>query len=203
MSMYFSQPYYYRRSSLAMFAAEPFFAPPPAPFERPPDWGWGQPALFSPPADPPTVRTLSKMVGDHGSDCLPCSGSLLLLLLVKQFDRSAGQTFWERQIIVKSGMNRLSRHVIGLGEFHDTLLMIILHFGGDPSDGHHRGEISLIRCRRCPFSCFAFWKSLIAAFLSKPCLGRPSWQLPGSYEAFYGRDDWFHEIAIRENGGGG
>jgi hypothetical protein len=62
----------------------------------------------------------------------------------------------KRQILVKNGVNRFSRHMIGLSEFHDTLSVNILHFGGDPGDGHHRGEISLIRCCCCPFSYFTF-----------------------------------------------
>jgi hypothetical protein len=45
---------------------------------------------------------------------------------------------------------------MGLGEFHDTLTTIILHFGGDNGDGHCRGEISLIRRRGHLFSYFAF-----------------------------------------------
>jgi hypothetical protein len=45
---------------------------------------------------------------------------------------------------------------MGLSEFHDTFSTIILHFGGDPGDGHRWGAISLIRRRRCPFSYFAF-----------------------------------------------
>jgi hypothetical protein len=45
---------------------------------------------------------------------------------------------------------------MGLSEFHDILAMIILHFGGDISDGRCGGEISLIRCCGRPFSYFAF-----------------------------------------------
>jgi hypothetical protein len=45
---------------------------------------------------------------------------------------------------------------MGLSEFHDTLVTIILHFGGDIGDGHCLSEISLIRCRGHPFSYFAF-----------------------------------------------
>jgi hypothetical protein len=45
---------------------------------------------------------------------------------------------------------------MGLSEFHDTLSTIILHFVGDPSDGHHHGEIFMIRRRQRPFSYFAF-----------------------------------------------
>jgi hypothetical protein len=45
---------------------------------------------------------------------------------------------------------------MALSVFHDTLSTIILHFGGDPGDGHHRGAISLIRRCRCHFSYFAF-----------------------------------------------
>jgi hypothetical protein len=37
-----------------------------------------------------------------------------------------------------------------------TLSTIILHFGGDPGNGHHHGEISLIRRRRWLFSYFTF-----------------------------------------------
>jgi hypothetical protein len=45
---------------------------------------------------------------------------------------------------------------MGLSEFHDTLTMIILHFGGNIGDGHCCCEISLIRRRGHPFSYFAF-----------------------------------------------
>jgi hypothetical protein len=45
---------------------------------------------------------------------------------------------------------------MALSEFHDTLGMIILHFGSDISDGHCHGEISLIRRRGHPFSYFAY-----------------------------------------------
>jgi hypothetical protein len=45
---------------------------------------------------------------------------------------------------------------MGLSEFHVTLATIILHFGGDISNGHCRGEISMIRRRGHPFSYFAF-----------------------------------------------
>jgi hypothetical protein len=47
-----------------------------------------------------------------------------------------------------------NRHLMGLSEFHDTLLAIILQFGSDIGDGHRRGEIYLIRRR--PFSYLAF-----------------------------------------------
>jgi hypothetical protein len=53
-------------------------------------------------------------------------------------------------------MNRLSQHIMGLSEFHDTLSTIILHFSGDPGDGHCHGEICLIRRHHCPLSYFAF-----------------------------------------------
>jgi hypothetical protein len=43
-----------------------------------------------------------------------------------------------------------------LSEFHDTLVTIILHFGGDIGDGHSHGEIFLIRRGGHPFSYFAF-----------------------------------------------
>jgi hypothetical protein len=50
-------------------------------------------------------------------------------------------------------MNHFSRLIVGLSEFHDSLLMIILHFDGDIGHGNHRGEISLIYCR---FSYYTF-----------------------------------------------
>jgi hypothetical protein len=71
-------------------------------------------------------------------------------------------------------MNCFSQHIMVLSEFHDTFLTIILHFGGDLSDRHRPGAIFLIRRRRWFFSYFAFRYSLIAAFSSKPCHGRPS-----------------------------
>jgi hypothetical protein len=43
-----------------------------------------------------------------------------------------------------------------LSKFHDSLSMIILHFSGDPGDGHRCGEIFLIRRRCWFFSYFAF-----------------------------------------------
>ncbi len=71
-----------------------FCIPPLNPSGRPPDWGWGQTARFSFPADPPTVRSCprwSKSHGNHRCGRLACSGSLLLHLPVKQFDCSAGR----------------------------------------------------------------------------------------------------------------
>jgi hypothetical protein len=49
-------------------------------------------------------------------------------------------------------VNRFNQHIVSLSEFHDTLGMIILYFGGDMGDGHCRGEISLICRRGRPFS---------------------------------------------------
>jgi hypothetical protein len=40
---------------------------------------------------------------------------------------------------------------MGLSEFPDILLPVILHFGGDIGDGSRCGEIARIRCRRCLF----------------------------------------------------
>jgi hypothetical protein len=51
--------------------------------------------------------------------------------------------FFELKILVKSGLNHFSPHVIDC-EFHDTLLLVILHFGGDLGDGSLRVEVSLI-----------------------------------------------------------
>jgi hypothetical protein len=35
---------------------------------------------------------------------------------------------------------------VGMCEFHDTLVTIIIHFGGNVGDRHHPSEISLICC---------------------------------------------------------
>jgi hypothetical protein len=45
---------------------------------------------------------------------------------------------------------------MGLSEFPDTLLPVLLHFGGDISDKSPCGEFSLICCRRRRFFYFAF-----------------------------------------------
>ncbi len=159
MSMYFSQRSHYHRSASATFAAASFFVTPPVPSGRPLDWSWGWQARSLPPADPLTERTLSKMVKKPRRSSL---WSPAMFWITPSSPRKAvwllsWPTSWERQVVVKSGVNRLSQQVIGLSEFHDTLLMIILHFGGDPSDGHCHGAISLICCRHCHFSYFTFW----------------------------------------------
>ncbi len=143
MSIYFLQPSYYHKSVLAKFASAPFFLPPPAPSGRPPDWGWGRPACFSAPANPPTVRTLSEMVKKPWRSSLWLPGTFWIAPSSsphKTVWSLSWPTSWERQILVKCGVNRFSRHIRGLSEFHDTLLMIILHFGGGIGDGHLRCE---------------------------------------------------------------
>jgi hypothetical protein len=45
-------------------------------------------------------------------------------------------------------MNRLSRNIMGLREFPDTLLSVILHFGPDIGDGSLRVQGPLIRRHR-------------------------------------------------------
>ncbi len=141
MSICFLQRSDYRQSASATFAAVSFFAPPPAPSGRPPDWGWGQPALFSPPADLPTVKTVSKMVKK------PQQSSLWIALSSsprKAVWSLSWPAYWERQIAVKSGVNRFIRHIVVLSEFHGILLMIILHFGSDLGEWHCHVKIFLI-----------------------------------------------------------
>jgi hypothetical protein len=52
-------------------------------------------------------------------------------------------------------MNCLNRNVMGLSEFHDTLPLVILHFGGDIGDGSLCVQGSLIRRRAKGFASFA------------------------------------------------
>ncbi len=85
-------------------------------------------------------------VSDHLRDCLAWSQSLLLCLLVKHFGPPPGWLLWELQILVKNDVNSFSWHIMGPSEFHDTLLLVILHFCGDIGDGSLPGEISPI-CR--------------------------------------------------------
>ncbi len=159
MLMYFLQCSSYCWRASAKFAAEPFFLPPPAPTGRHPDWDWCRLACFLPPADPPTLRTLSEMVKKLWRSSLWSPG--IFWIAPSSSPRKAVwslscPTSWKRQILVKSGVNCFNRHIVGMSEFHDTLLKLILHFGGDIGDGHCRGEISLIRRRSRPFSYFAF-----------------------------------------------
>jgi hypothetical protein len=58
---------------------------------------------------------------------------------------------------VKSGVNHISRRVIGLSKFHDILSPIILHFDGNISDGSLHSEISLIAVAAAGFSSFGFF----------------------------------------------
>ncbi len=63
----------------------------------------------------------------------------LLLLVANHFGHLTGWLFWELQILVESVMNRLSRNVMALSEFPDTL-----HFSGEENRwyGHsHQGLV--------------------------------------------------------------
>ncbi len=57
----------------------------------------------------------------------------------------------------ESGVSCSGRHDMGLSEFPDSLLPVILHFSGNIGDGSLCSGISLIHHRRCRFSYFAFW----------------------------------------------
>ncbi len=94
MLIYFLQCSSYCRSASATFAAVPFFIPPPAHTGRPPDWLWCRLHCFLPPANPPTLRTLSKMVKKLWWSSLWSPSTFWIApssSLVKQFDRSAGR----------------------------------------------------------------------------------------------------------------
>jgi hypothetical protein len=70
---------------------------------------------------------------------------------------------------VKSGMNCFSWHSMGLNEFPDTLLPVILHFSGDMGDGSLCTEMPLIRHRQFTlllvYLCFVFSSSLVTVYL--------------------------------------
>ncbi len=160
MLIYFLQRSSHCRSVSATFAGVPFFVPPPAHTGRPPDWVWCQLACFLPPADPPTLRTLSKMVKKLWRSSLWSPGTFWIAPSsspCKEVWALSWMTSWKWQILVKSSVNCFNWHIMGLSEFHDTLATIILHFGGDIGDGYCRSEISLIRRRGHPFSYLAFW----------------------------------------------
>ncbi len=108
MSIYFLQRSSYCRSASAKFTAAPFFVPPQAPTGRPPDWGW---CLLFAPTDPPTVRTLSEMVKKPRRSSLWSPG--IFWIAPSSSPRKAvwslsWPTYWKRQILVKSGANRLT-----------------------------------------------------------------------------------------------
>ncbi len=92
----------------------------------------------------------------HRFGRLACPESLLLHLKGKPFGRPPWPTSLRASGYPESAVNRSGRHVMGLSEFPDTLLLVVLHFGGHLGDRNICGEISLIRghCRR--FSDFAF-----------------------------------------------
>jgi hypothetical protein len=105
---------------------------------------------------------LSKNSSDYLYKRLACPDSLLLHLLVKQFDCPPSQLLWELQILVKSGMNRFMGNVIGLSELSDALPPVILSFSGNIGDGTLCIEVPLIYpcCRRFPL-----FRLLIIAYI--------------------------------------
>ncbi len=131
--------------SLSAKSAAPFFTHPPTPSARSSGWEWGWPARSLQTADSQIVRMLSKMLKKHSNrSCgfLAHSKLLFLCLLVRHFGHPFGRLLWELKILVKSGVNRSSWHIMGLSKFHDTLLTINLHFGSDIGNGSLGGEIS-------------------------------------------------------------
>jgi hypothetical protein len=122
---------------------------------------------------------LSKNHSCHRFGRLAHPELLLLRLKGKLFGCPPWMTSLRGSGYPESDMNRSGRHVIGLSEFPDTLLPVILHFGSHIGDRSICGKISLIRCR-C-FSYFAFWWTIISSFSSRRGHGRPSGKFPESF----------------------
>ncbi len=105
-------------------------------------------SLLFTPSQPPTFKTLSQMVKKLWRSSLRSPGTFWIAPSSsprKAIWSLSRPTSWKQQILVKSGVNRFNRHIMGLSEFHDT------------PDGHCRCEISLICLCSRPFSYFAFW----------------------------------------------
>ncbi len=116
MLIYFSQRSSYCRRASVKFTATPFFVPLQLLLggllieaEA------GQPA-FSPPANPPTVRTLSEMVKKLWWSSLWSPGTFRIAPSSsphKAVWSLSWLTSWERQTLVKSGVNRFNQHITG------------------------------------------------------------------------------------------
>jgi hypothetical protein len=82
--------------------------------------------------------------------------------------------FLSLQILVESFMNHLSRNVMGLHEFLDTLPPVILHFGGNIGDGSLFIVVSLIHRhhqRFCLLRPLIAYMGILVKALLKPCQG--------------------------------
>ncbi len=153
--MHFRQHSYYRWSASVKFAAVLFLVPSSQPLlggllseneagqlalrPRPPLKQWER------------FLRLSKNRGHHHFGRLTHPASVLLHLQGKPFVDTPGWLLKELRHSHKSGVNRSGRHIMGLSEFPDSLLPVILHFGSDIGDGSLCDEISLIRCCRRSF----------------------------------------------------
>jgi hypothetical protein len=127
-----------------------FSHPPPDPSQRPPWWEWGLTALSSPPADSPTVRTLSKMVKNRSKNCYERFGRLNLLLLHLVVLQLAPSPCWlliELQILVKGGWNG---SVITPWTWESSPL-VILHFGSNTGNESLCKKVPPVRHRCCRF----------------------------------------------------
>ncbi len=137
---------------------------PPTPSRRSLGLGWGQPASSSS-ANSPTLRTLSKIVKKplRSSPRFPCALSTAPSSSLRPVNWApAWPTSYWASILVKSGVNRFSRHVMGLAEFPNTLQPVILHFGNDISNGSPWVEVLLIHRRH--------WYSFFLPFYNHLCL---------------------------------
>ncbi len=112
---------------LAISAAMQFLTLPPAPSRRSSGWGWGQPAPYSPSANSPTVRTLSKMVKNPQRSSLqsPCALSLALSLSPHPANWHLPWLIsWRTSHPVKRDVDRLSRHTMGLSEKRTSVFFL-------------------------------------------------------------------------------
>ncbi len=185
MLMYFLQHSNYRPSTTVKFATTPFFVPLPAPSGRPPDWDWGQPLAFHP---QPTHQQWEcctrwpKSWGNHHGDWLGLSGSLLLHLPVKQFDHSAGRlpessrSLWRVAWTVLSDTAWAWASLMTVPRWSFSTLAAI--------SAMDTFAVRFLWSATAAALSPTFWWSLIAAFSSRPCHGRPFWQFPGSSEVF-------------------
>ncbi len=96
-----------------------------------------------------------------------------------------------------NGVNHFSRNSTGLSEFPDTLLLVILHFGGSIGDESFSVEVTLIHRHHW----FSLLHLLIIAytvfsFLSRPCHGRLLDNFLKSSTAFSECGEQFHKITL-------
>ncbi len=133
-----------------------FSYPHPSSSRRPSEREWGRPARSLPPLplkEWECCLRLLKNRSRHRFGCLTRPELLLLHLQGKPFFHPPGQLLWEFCHSHESGVNHSSWHIIGLREFPDILLPVILQVGDHIGDESLCIEISLIRHRPLAVSC--------------------------------------------------